>query len=490
MLKLNPLKVFEVNVVQQVIDEAIAILQDPGIQVHNREALRLLKEAGAKEIGASASVSISESLVHQALESAPHEFDLYDMTGRAVVHYGGNHVHFDPGSAGVTVLDMETQKHRPPITRDFVTFVKLVEVLPALDAQSTAMVCQDVAEEIGDLYRLYIALNYMHKPIITGAFRKDTWWTMRELLIVVRGSEEELRQKPLAVFDVCPSPPLMWSDLTCQNLIDCARNFIPAQIVSMPLAGATAPVTLAGAVVQHAAECLSGIVIHQLAQPGAPIVWGGSPAAFDMRYGTTPMGAAETWLIDLGYVQIGKALGLPTHVYMGMSDTKVVDAQCGLESMGGTLMATLCGANMVSGAGMLDYETCLSLEKLVIDAEIINLAKRVAEGIAIREQPMASEIIRQAGHQGAFLSLPHTRRWFRQELSAPSKVIDRNSLDGWIASGAKSTHERAREAVNEWLQKYTPNTLSSEARRELFAITLSIAKKFGMSALPSIEETS
>ncbi|GAH12434.1 unnamed protein product, partial [marine sediment metagenome] len=107
----------------------------------------------------------------------------------------------------------------------------------------------------------------------------------------------------------------------------------------MPLAGATAPVTLAAAVVQHTAECLSGLVIHQLANPGAPVIWGGSPSIFDMKNGTTPMGAPGTWLIDAAYVQIGKYLKLPTHVYMGMSDAKINDAQSGLESMGGALVA-------------------------------------------------------------------------------------------------------------------------------------------------------
>jgi trimethylamine--corrinoid protein Co-methyltransferase len=103
-------------------------------------------------------------------------------------------------------------------------------------------------------------LNYMRKPIITGAFRKDTWWTMKEMLVTVADGEAELAAKPIAVFDVCPSPPLLWSDLTCQNLIDCAKAGIPAELVSMPLAGATAPVTIAASVVQHTGESLSGVM--------------------------------------------------------------------------------------------------------------------------------------------------------------------------------------------------------------------------------------
>ncbi len=481
------LKVFDELVVDQIIQEGFELLDDPGVRVHNQEALELLAAAGAQVDFQSQVARIPEKIVRQALASVPAEFDLFDINGNPVVHYGGNAIHFDPGSAGISILDVQTGRQRSPVTTDFVKWVKLVETLPQIDAQSTAMVCTDVAEEIGDLYRLYLALLYMRKPIITGAFRKDTWWTMRDLLAAARGSESALAAKPLAVFDVCPSPPLLWSDLTCQNLIDCARCSIPAQLVSMPLTGATSPVTLAAAVVQHAAECLSGIAIHQLARPGAPIVWGGSPAAFDMREGTTPMGAAETWLIDAGYVQVGKALHLPTHVYMGMSDAKLVDAQCGLESMGGALTAALIGANMISGAGMLDFETCLSFEKLVIDAEIIGLSKRMAAGIEPRESPIALTVMRQMGHRSDYLSLSHTRKWFRKELYIPSDVIDRGSNDAWQQKGSKSVVERASERVETLLQNYQPNTLSDEVRDELQNITLSAARRFGMDKLPNKE---
>jgi trimethylamine--corrinoid protein Co-methyltransferase len=346
------------------------------------------------------------------------------------------------------------------------------------------MVCSDVTEEIGDLYRLYLALNYMRKPVITGAFRKDTWWTMREMLLAVAGGEQNLAARPIAVFDVCPSPPLLWSDLTCQNMIDCARSGIPAELVSMPLSGATSPVTLAAAVVQHTAESMSGIVIHQLAKEGAPIIWGGSPAAFDMREGTTPMGAAETWLIDAAYVQVGKVLGLPTHAYMGMSDSKLVDAQCGLESMGGALVAALSGVNMISGAGMLDFETCLSFEKLVIDAEIIGLARRVIGGIQAREDPVALTIMRQMGHKSEYLTHPHTHRWFRKELYMPSEVIDRGSLDAWEKKGSKSTFDRAHDRVETLLKNYPGSPLSADLRKELRQIATQSARSFGMDELP------
>ena len=480
------LKLLNDELVKQIINEGFELLMDPGVRVHNDEALKLLAEAGAKVDFEAQIAYIPEKIVRQALKTRPSEFYLYNLDGEQVVHYGGDSVQFDPGSTAITVLDSKTQEQRLPLTEDFVKFVKLVETVPQLDAQSTAMICVDVPEEIGDLYRLYLALNFMRKPIITGAFGKDTWWTMKDMLVAMVGSEKALAKKPIAVFDVCPSPPLLWSDLTCQNMIDSARHGIPSELVSMPLAGATSPVTLAGAVVQHTAECLSGVTINQLAKAGAPIVWGGSPAAFDMREGTTPMGAVGTWMIDCAYTEIGKALGMPTHAYLGMTDAKIVDAQSGLESSGGTLMAALSGVNMVSGAGMMDFESCQSYEKLVIDAEIIGMSKRLIKGIEPRDNPIALTLIRELGHRADYLAQPHTLKWFAEELYTPSAVIDRGTLDGWKRKGSKSTWERAQDRVDELLATYQGSSISKEIRAELREIATHAAKKFGMDELPPL----
>jgi trimethylamine--corrinoid protein Co-methyltransferase len=480
------LNILSDDMVEQIIAEGFELLMDPGVRVHNDEALRLLADAGA-EVDMEAQIAkIPPDIVRRALETRPSEFNLYDLDGNLAARYGGDHVQFDPGSAAINILDSETQEQRQPVTEDLVKFYKLVEMLPQLDAHSTGIISSDVPEDVGDLYRLYVALNFMRKPIITGAFGKQTWWTMKDMLVAVAGSEQALAEKPIAVFDVCPSPPLLWSDLTCQNMIDCARYGIPSELVSMPLAGATAPVTLAASVVQHTAECLSGVTICQLAQEGAPIVWGGSPSIFDMREGTTPMGAVGTWMIDCAYTQVGKTLGMPTHAYLGMTDAKIVDTQAGLESAGGALMAALAGVNMVSGAGMMDFESCQSLEKLVIDADIIGMAKRLIAGVEARDEPIALDLMRKLGHRADYLAQTHTLRWFDKEFYIPSPVIDRGTLDGWKRKGAKTTWERAKDRVNELLAVYESSPISDDLRKELRAIATQAAQKHGMDELPPL----
>lgn len=474
------------DLVGQIIEEGLELLMNPGVRIHNDEALRLLADAGATVDFEAQIAHIPESIVRRALETAPSEFYLYALNGEPVVHYGGDTVQFNPCSTALNILDSRTQRQRPPLTEDMVKFVKLVETIPQLDAQSTALVCSDVPKEIADLYRLYIALNFMRKPIVTGAFGKETLWVMKDLLVAAAGEEARLAARPIAIFDICPSPPLLWSDLTCQNLIDCARSSIPTQLISMPLAGATAPVTLAGAVVQHAAETLSGVTICQLAKEGAPVVWGGSPAAFDMRNGTTPMGAVETWMIDMAYVEVGKALNMPTNAYLGLSDAKIVDVQCGLEAAGGILMAALVGVNMVSSPGMLDFESCQSFEKVVIDSEIIGMARRLIAGIEVRETPIALALMQEMGHRADYLSQPHTHQWFRKELYIPSEVIDRSSADEWERNGAKTAFERATDRVEYLLGTYEPTPVSDELRAELHAITAHAASQFGLDELPPI----
>jgi trimethylamine--corrinoid protein Co-methyltransferase len=309
---------------------------------------------------------------------------------------------------------------------------------------------------------------------------------MFDMLAIFAGGREELAQKPQAIFDVCPSPPLIWSEFGARNLMDLARARVPAQMVSMPLAGATAPVTILGSVVQHAAESLSGIVIHQLAGPGAPIVWGGAPAIFDMRHGTTPMGAIETAMIDVAYAQVGKSLGLPTHTYLGASDAKVVDAQAGLESGITAVVGALGGINMISGAGMLDFLACQSAEKLVVDAEAVGMALRLVEGIRVHTDTLALEMFESIGFRGDFLKQKITRQLFPKEQYLPSAVLDRGSIRAWEEGGRLDTFARAKARVRELLAAYQRPPMDPDQERELRSMVERLARQAGMDSLPPL----
>jgi trimethylamine--corrinoid protein Co-methyltransferase len=479
------------ELVEKIHGEALDVLAGKGIFVENDEALELLDGAGARPQDAGSGdagrvVRLPGDLVTRALESAPKRIRVFDAAGEPAMDLGDDRVHFDPGSAAINILDGESGRQRKPTSQDALDFSRLTNALAHMSAQSTGVVPADVPEGLADRYRLYLALHGSRKPVVTGTFEVEALAPMLEMLSAIRGGADALREKPLAIFDACPSPPLRWSRLTCQSLIDCARAGVPSEIVSMPLSGATAPVTLLGSVVQHCAEVLSAYVIAHLAAPGAPVVYGGSPAVFDMRKGTTPMGAIETMMIDSANVQVGKHLGLPTHAYMALSDSKELDAQAGLESGMGAVMAALSGVNMVSGPGMLDYESCQSLEKLVLDNEICGMALRLIEGLEPREEQLAADLMEESFTDPRFLSRPSTLKWFRKEQYIPGKVIERSTLGEWEQSGRVSLTTRALNEVTRILAKEEKDgyRLDEALSGELTRIIDAEAKGFGVNRLP------
>ncbi len=478
------------ELIDRVLEEACELLRCPGIKVQNPEARELLAEAGATIYPENQVIGIPASLVHKALESAPREFYLYDYDGNPTIHYGGDSVHFDPGSSGITMLNPETLEHETTETQHLLRLIKVAEQLAQYDAQSTAVICHDVPKEIQDSYRLYLVLLHSKKPIVTGAFTNKTVQEMIDMLALFAGGAEASRTKPRAIFDVCPAPPLIWSNFGAGNLIALARAGVPAEIVSVPLSGAAAPVTMLGTITQHTAECLAGITIHQLARAGSPIVWGGAAAIFDMRKGATPMGAVETAMLDCSYAQVAKSLGMPTHTYLGATDSKLVDAQAGLESGISAMVGALSGINMISGSGMLDFLACHSAEKLVIDAEGIAMAKRMLDGVNLHTDTLATgfydDKINFKG--GDFLKQKITMQLFKKEQHLPSAIIDRDSMRGWKEAGSLDTFSRAKVIVNELLASYRRPEIDSVKIDRLHAFILDLAKKAGAGQLPTLED--
>lgn len=484
------LKLLDDSFADRIIDEAIEVLENTGVYVENDEGKKLLTEAGmkVKQRHGKEMVLISRSQVEKALDTAPSSISIYNAndTDEPVIVLEDGRVHFDPGSAAVYYYDYENKQVRPPVTEDFTRFVKIADALPHLDAQSTSMIPSDVPKDIADLYRLFLVLHNSSKPVVTGTFNKGSFEVMKDMLAAVRGDEQMLAEKPLSVFSVCPSPPLKWSDLTCYDLIECAKHGIPAEFISMPMTGSSAPVTLAGAIVQHTAETLSGFVIGQLANPGAPLIYGGSPTAFDMRKGTTPMGAIETMMIDASYVQIGKRLGVPTQAYMGLSDSKIPDSQAGLESALGTALSALAGTNLIAGPGMLAFENCQSAEKLVIDNEICGMVKRLLQGVEEHEEEkLAQDLLEGDIYEGKhFLTSPRTMKWFREELYSPGDIIDRNDKDVWEEKGSTTAEERAHLEVKKILDQHQPKRPPTDVAKKLESIIDKQGKKHGLETLP------
>lgn len=440
---------------ESIHDATSDILETTGIRVKNETAKSLLEDNGCTLD--SDQVKIPPSLVNESIRKAPSSFDIFTRDGNRSYTIGSENVIFNPGSTAVYYKDRKTREIRKGKLKDCIELVQLVDNLDNIKAQSTALVPSDVSESLSGLYRLYIILKHSVKPIITGAFRKEGVQNMKLLLDAVVGNSEELARHPRTIFDCCPTSPLTWDDVGSQHLMDCSAASIPATIVPAPLMGATSPVTIQGTLVNSNAEILGGVVISQLVNPGAPIIYGGAPGSFDMKYATPRFASIEAILAACASSEIGKYYGLPTQSYLGTSDAKTEDSQSGFESGIGLVLGAIAGINVISGPGMLAQLNCQSLEKLVIDNELCGSAYRFSRGIEFDDPSLITELITKVRFSGDYLRQKHTSKKLRTEHFMPSEIICRLSIDSWIESGSKKTLDRASEKVNAILHDHTPD---------------------------------
>jgi trimethylamine--corrinoid protein Co-methyltransferase len=482
------LRLLDDGLLEKIISEARDLLATLGVGIHNKALLELLASHGATVDFGKWHAKLPGTILDKALATVPRSFKLYDVLANETHEFGGNNVYFTPGSTALNILDGATGEIRKPVTADYINYVKLVSGLKNIASQSTAMISSDVETGISDSYRLYLSLLYGEKPVVTGAFTIEAFEIMKDFQLAVRGSAEALRAKPLTIFSCCPTAPIKWSDVTSQNLVDCARWGIPAELISMPLTGFMAPVTLVGSLIQQTAENLSGVVISQLTSPGHPLLYGGSPAIFDIRYETTPMGAIETMMLDCANSEIGKRLGMPTQGYISLSDSKQLDAQAGLETGVGAALAALSGINSISGPGMLDFESCQSLEKLMLDNEICGMTFRMLKGIEPREDFPALPIFEEMQREKHLLIADHTRRHLREEITFPGPTLNRANLGRWTDEGKSTLRGRAAREVAKIVKAYKPSRLPDETKLELTRLMEREAARYGMDALPAREE--
>ncbi len=420
-------QILEQSTISSILSDAKELLKKIGVAIEDPSLLNFLAEHEISIDRTSSRAFFSETAIENACSSVPSKFSLFNRSGEKVADLGEGRTFFVPGSAALDIFDSSKNVARKAVRADLDQLAKLVQNLAVFHVQSTSIVPSDVPRDIADRVRLYHALRWCDKPLVTGTFKEDSLAPMVRMLEAVRGTSAALKEKPLAIFDCCPTAPLTWPKLTSNALMQCARLGVPAEIIPVPLLGATGPVTLHGALVQIAAENLSGIVIHQLTYPGAPLIWGGCPMSFDMKYGTTRAGAPETMLLNAASSEIAKYLGIPSHGYLTLSDAKTPDMQAGFESGQGALMAVLSGLNIVSGAGMLAFINCFSLEKLVFDASICETSLYIRNGIATYKTDFPSLFL-EAQNSGGFLKLRHTKEIFRRELFFPKSVVDRSML--------------------------------------------------------------
>jgi trimethylamine--corrinoid protein Co-methyltransferase len=285
---------------------------------------------------------------------------------------------------------------------------------------------------------------------------------------MIAGGERALVKRPFISFVTSwMVSPLHFATDTTRVLLEVTKNKIPVALSSAPMAGSTAPVTLAGALVQVHAEQLSGIALTQLANPNSPVLYGAIPSMADLKWMTYVGGGIEFGLMNAAISQMAQYLQVPNYNSAGLTDSKIPDIQAGYEKAYSICLCVLAGSNYIHhAAGMLESMRTVAYEQYVIDDEIIGMALRLLKGIEIDEETLGFEAIREVGPSGNFLSSMHTikhmrREYFRQTLG------DRQAREAWEKSGSLDGRERARRRAKEILRTHSPKRIDPKIDREI-----------------------
>ncbi len=432
--------------------QAMRILENIGTEVHSDVMLRMLEEAGQRVDGTR--VRWDAGFVMDQLSKAPSQFTLQGRDPRHSVTIGGGSLVHTPTGGAPFVYDAERGR-RDGDLESYVELVKMAhasDILPVLQSGTTE--AQDLSDLSRHLEMDYAILRWSGRPYIlygaTGPRTRDGL----ALAAIAAGGEDALRRQPAVLGIVNPNSPLVWDSLMVEELMALAEFGQPVAITPFLLAGASAPVTLAGGLSLLIAETLSGVAMAQLVRPGAPCILGTFLNGVDMRSGGPSLGLPESTLATLAGSQLARRYGLPLRGGGGLCSGLDMDVQTATESAMSLWATYLAECDLVvHAAGWIEGGLVASFEKLALDIEVLQIFERMRAGIAVNDSQLAYDVIEELGPGGLFLAHEHTLEHFRTE-SFMSPMFRSQAYPTWVKLGSPSVASVATSQWQKLLEKY------------------------------------
>lgn len=402
------LKVLSRNELETVHAATVKVLEEVGVFIGSRRGLEILGEAGAEVDLERKIARIPEGLLMEGIGRAPPEFLMASRSGRFDVRIERGQVHFCPCGTPVHVLDLKTGERRESTKRDVEDEARLVDALAGAAFHQPPTCAMDVPKEVHYEHEYEAVFKATEKHFMHGAPDGSIARNFVRMAALVVGGFDRLESRPIISLVVCPVSPLEHMEGNVEAMIEFAEARLPICVLSMPMAGAVSPVTIAGTLVVLNAENLSGILLAELVGAGTPIFYASNASIMDMRTGIASFGAPEMSLINAVAVQLADFYDLPSFVVGGTTDSKVPDVQAGYEKAATALVPALAGANVVFSLGLIDSIETFSYEQLVIDEEIAGHILHLLEGVDITEETVALDLIERVGVGGTYLAERHT----------------------------------------------------------------------------------
>ena len=447
--------------------ESLKILEQVGIKVTSPSVLSMFRNHGALVDSNSQIVRIPESLVKEGLSKAPKEFKMCardrtkDLTLPASAHVQGCN-----DGQPTEVWDIDSQTKRKATAKDLADLTLVCDAMPEVDLYWPEVVANDIPPEASNLHEFVISLFFTGKHIQHGAGSStDARYLIRVAAAVV-GSEAELKKRPIASITHTPITPLRYEAGDIEAVVEFARAGLPVVHLSMAISGSVCPVTLAGTVALVNAENLAGVLISQMASPGAPVLYSSESGPMDMRTGVFLSGSTEGALINSAGCQMARRYKLPSQVGGTAASGSMPGFEIGYQKAISGLLPAMAGADQVVGIGGFDRSGCESVEQIVMDCELWRNILRACTGLGVDRERLAFDAIARVGPGGYFMKDVHTLRHFRQEMLLP-RIAMRSAGSGAREEPIRSA---ARNEVRRILKEHKPLELDMDVRREVLEV--------------------
>ncbi|MDH5438077.1 MAG: trimethylamine methyltransferase family protein [Candidatus Bathyarchaeota archaeon] len=463
-------RVFTEDALDAIHLASLDVLERTGVRIHHGETiLKMLKDKGCTVDFEKGVVLFPSYLVEEAVKKTPKTFVMYGRNPKYDCKLDGRHIYFTTDTETTNTVDLSTGEWRPSTMDDLEKLTRVTDALESYAAGGHLTTSLDKPNNVRCLHDYAAALNNIEKPCGWSVYPPELAMQLTdyqlEIAIAATGSEKKLRERPLGDGGFCTESPLKFEGRYVEIALKLAKLGFPCSVASMPLGGATAPVTLAGSLVMTNAEILSGVCTIQLAVPGTSTRAEYIMGNLDMKTGLWGQGPEEG-LLCAGAVEVARYYGFRVAVNGFNSASKMSGAQTSYEKAMSTLLPVLAGADVVYGAGSLEGGMVASFEELVMDDEICRAVLKAVQGIEVNDETLAVDVIDKVGPGGHFLAEKHTLKHFKEELFFP-ELSDRSSYDAWKKAGGKSLVKRARERAEEILKDHWPTPLDKDVQTEI-----------------------
>jgi len=447
------LGVLDAEQISTIHEATLEVLAETGALFEDDEAVELLATAGAK-VEDNRRVRIPSCLVERAIDSAPSSLAFFNREGGKAISLEPGYVYFGTGSDCPDVIDPDTGARRKTLKSDIEMLTRLSDALPNIDFVLSMGLASDVPRKTADLHHFQAMVGNTSKPVLFTAVDGENLPHIIDMAVEIAGGKGALKERPFVGLYAMPSPPLRHSKVALRNVMACARHSVPVVYASGTNPGATGPMSIAGGTVSSNCDVLAALVVHQLANPGAPFVYGVGVLPMDMKAGISAYGAPEHHLGDLVNGQVAQRYGLPTWGFAAASDSKVLDLQAALEYSTSVMMGLLSHVNMLHDVGFLDFGRVASCETILFGNEVIEYARRTLGAVSVDEESLALQTIKRVGPGGSFLTEPHTVQHFRDFYYSP--LIDRRRYEQWVDKGGQTMSDRLKEESRTILASHKP----------------------------------